>query len=171
MEKILQAVTEYRALGTVVEEPTQFEIETSNGKKKTLSIYPLQLGRLAMISQRLLELDLVDSEGKDDVKYMFEICASKATQVAEIIAIATLRTKEEIEREFKERTEEILNSPTMTPSAVSVVLFSIVRKSYFGDFTKAIRSVEMLRVEVCPKTSAERIAYTGGKPYGDESTK
>ena len=171
MDKGLQAVTEYRALGTVAEEPTQFEIETSTGEKKTLSIYPFQLGRLAMISKRLLELDLVDSEGNDDVTYMFEICASKARQVAEIIAIATLRTKEEIESELKERTDEILNSPTMTPSALSVVLFSIVRKSYFGDFTKATRSVEMLRVEICPKTSADQVAHMEGKPSGGESTK
>ena len=169
MEKILKLANEYRALGTTIEEPTQFEIETSDGKMKTLSIYPFQLGRLALISQRLLDLDLAfDNEGeKDDVNLMFEICASKARAVAEIVAIATLRTKEEVIEQLKERTEEILFSPTMTPKALSVVLFHIVQKSYYADFSKAIRSVDLLRVEISPKTAAARIAYLGGKPYGE----
>ena len=50
MDKGLQAVTEYRALGTVAEEPTQFEIETITGEKKTFSIYPFQLGRLERLT-------------------------------------------------------------------------------------------------------------------------
>lgn len=172
MDKIQKAVTEYRALGTLHEDnPQTFEIETAEGKK-TLSIYPLQLGRLAMISRRLLELDLIlGNDDNEPFGKMLEICASKARQVAEIIAIATLRTKEEIEEHFEERTEELLFSPSMTPQAVANVLFEIVQNSYYSDFIRAIRSAEMLRVEITPKTQVEQIAPLEGKPFGEKSTK
>lgn len=167
MDKIQKAVTEYRALGTLHEDnPQTFEIETAEGKK-TLSIYPLQLGRLALISRRLLEIDLVlDEESQEPFSQMLEVCASKAQQVAEIIAIATLRTKDEIEEHLEERTDEVLYSPTMTPQAVANVLFKIVQNSYYSDFTRAIRLAKMLRVEFSPKTGAEQIAPLEGKPFG-----
>lgn len=172
MNSILQSVTDYRAMGALLEDkPLQFEIETTNGEKKPLSVYPFQLGRLLMISQRLLDLDLLfDEQGEraDPIKQMWEVCATKSREVAEILAIATLRSKEELDTQLEERTEEILWSPSMTPNAFAQVLFRIVQSAYYGDFIKAIRSVEMLRVEICPKTQAGRIAYTGGKPSSGE---
>lgn len=172
MNKILQKATDYRALGMTVEEPMQFEIETSDGKKKTLSIYPFSLGRLALISQRLIDLELVlDEEAEDPVRQMWAICSAKARQVAEIIAIATLHTKEEIDTQLEERTDEILWSPSMTPKTMSIVLQKIAQISYYGDFSKAIRLARILLVDLIPKTKVKQIAHTEGKPFGDVSTK
>ena len=63
-----------------------------------------------MISRRLIDLDLIfdDEQMEGAVKRMWTICSEKSKEVAEIIAIATLRTQQEIEDMLKERTKLIL---------------------------------------------------------------
>lgn len=158
-----------RALSTLVEQHETFEIETQDGNKKTLCLYPLQLGRLAMISQRLIGLDIsLSDDGHDAVQKMWKICTDKPQQVAEIIAIATLRTKRDIEKCLTERTNELLWSPTMTTQAYSNLLYLIVFQSYHADFMSAIRSVRTLRVMISQQTEAERIAHTEAEAFGDK---
>lgn len=163
------AATDKRAYDILAEKPESFEIEGLDGKKETLYIYPLQLGRLAMISRRLLDLDLsLSDETENEVQKMWRICAEKPHEVAEIIAIATLRTKQEIDEKLTERTELFLNSPTMQPTALANILYSIVFQSYCVDFMKAIRSVKTLQVTISPEMKTERIAITEGEVYGDK---
>ncbi len=160
--------TDQLALDSLVENYDSFIIEDRKGQKKTLHLYPLQLGRLALISKRIIELDVIfDKEDTDVVQQLWKICAEKPRQVAEIIAIATLRTKEEIDGMLQERTEDILWSPTMTQQTYSNLLFTIFLQSYYADFLKAIRSVRMLRVSLSQQTEAERIAHTEGGAAGD----
>lgn len=64
----------------------------------------------------------------------------KSKEVAEIIAIATLRTQQEIEDMLKERTKLIYWSPTMDTTALTNILSTIVFQSYYADFMNAIRS-------------------------------
>ena len=92
--------------------------------------------------------------------------AEKPREVAEIMAIATLRTKQEIDEQLKERTELILNSPSMTPTAISNVFMAIVFQSYYADFMSAIRSVKTLQVMITPMTEMERIASTEDEASG-----
>lgn len=157
---------ESRALGMIADEPEFFKIKDSKGDEHTLKFYPLQLGRLAMISKRLLSLDMVFDGEEDDVQQMWRICSERAQEVAEIIAIATLRTKEEIDKDFDDRVNLLLWSPSMTVEAYVHVMMFIVAQSYFGDFMKAIRSVRMLRVNIAKETTAERIASMEGRPFG-----
>lgn len=157
---------ESRALGMIADEPEFFKIKDSKGDEHTLKFYPLQLGRLAMISKRLLALDMVFDGEEDDVQQMWRICSERAQEVAEIIAIATLRTKEEIDKDFDDRVNLLLWSPSMTVEAYVHVMMFIVAQSYFGDFMKAIRSVRMLRINIADETTAERIAPMGGRPFG-----
>lgn len=163
--------TDKRALKTLASaEYESFEIEDGKGEKVTLYIYPLQLGRLALISERLLDLDFaLENDAENDVKKMWQICSEMPDKVAEIIAIATLRSKEDIETQLRERTQLILNSPTMTANAVANVLMTIVFASYYGDFTAAIRSVKTLQIEVTQRTEAERIATTEEGHFGAKS--
>lgn len=163
--------TDKRALKTFASaEYESFEIKDVNGDKVTLSLYPLQLGRLALISERLIDLDLaLENDAENDVKKMWQICSDMPDKVAEIIAIATLRTKEDVETQLSERTQLILNSPTMTANAIANVLMTIVFASYYGDFTAAIRSVKTLQVEVSQRTEAERIAITEEGHFGAKS--
>ena len=136
-----------RALSMLVEKPQSFEIEDRDGKMQTYHLYPLQLGRLALITERLIHLDLIlDDPDTDVVKAMWEICSSEPKRVAEIIAIATLRTREDIETHLEERVQEFLWSPTMTPQALANILYTIIFQSYHEDFMKAIRLVKM---EIC----------------------
>ena len=156
-----------RALNVLLEQCESFEIEAKDGNKKTLYLYPLQLGRLAMISQRLIDLDLVLSDDESDiVQKMWQICAEKPREVAEIIAIATLRTKQEIDTQMEERVDELLWSPTMNTQALSNLLYAIVFQSYYADFLSAIRSVKTLRVMISQPTATERIAPTGDVVFG-----
>lgn len=169
MAKNIDRLTERRALDTLTEQTQSFQIKSPDGQQDIqLCLYPLQLGRLAMISRRLLDLDMdISGDAENEVKKMWEVCAEKPQEVAEIIAIATLQTKQEIDEQFDTRTQLILHSPTMTPVVVSALFSTIVFQSYHVDFMNAIRSVRMLQVEVSPKTKASRIATTGAEPSGD----
>lgn len=157
-----------RALSTLVEKPIPFEIENSEGTMVTYKLYPLQLGRLALITERLIELDMcLDNEDTNVVKVMWEICSTKSEQVAEIIAIATLRTRDDIENHIEERTKELLWSPTMTPQAMSNILYTIIFQSYFEDFMKAIRLAKILSVNISQEEREKRIAMEG-TAFGDK---
>ena len=48
-------LTDHRALGTLIEKPESFIIKDQQGDEVTLKLYPLQLGRLMLISDRLLD--------------------------------------------------------------------------------------------------------------------
>lgn len=135
-------LTEQRALDTLTEKIESFEIEGNDKEQITLYLYPLQLGRLAMISRRLIDLDLIfdDEQMEGAVKRMWTICSEKSKEVAEIIAIATLRTQQEIEDMLKERTKLIYWSPTMDTTALTNILSTIVFQSYYADFMNAIRA-------------------------------
>lgn len=171
MTKSSHELTEQRAFDTLTEEIESFEIEGRDKETVTLHLHPLQLGRLAMISRRLIDLDLIldDEQIEDAVKRMWTVCVEKPREVAEIIAISTLRTKQEIDEQLKDRTELICWSPTMTTTALTNVLSAIVFQSYYADFMNAIRSVRTLRVMISPTTTAERIATTGDKASGEKS--
>lgn len=148
-----------RALDILTEQAQTFEIEGSDGNKKTYKLYPLQLARLALITRRLIELDLILDDPKGDVvKAMWEICSTKPQQVAEIIAIATLRTKEDIDNILEERVKEFLWSPSMTPQAMSNILYTIIYQSYYEDFMKAIRLVKIISVNISQSETEKRIA-------------
>lgn len=136
-----------------------FEIEDKDGNKVTYKLHPLQLGRLALITERLIHLDLIlDDPETDVVKAMWEICSSEPRRVAEIIAIATLRTKDEIDNHLDERTNELLWSPTMTPQALTNILYTIIFQSYHEDFMKAIRLVKILSVKISQEDRESLIA-------------
>ena len=156
-----------RALNMLIEKAIPFTIEGIDGNDVTLYLHPLQLGRLAMISERLIDLDLIlDGDGDNDVKKMWEICATKTKQVAEIIAIATLRTKEDVSEHLDERTSLLMHSPTMTPNAIANLFMEILFHSYFAAFMSAIRSVRTLQVQISQPTREERIAYMEEGVYG-----
>lgn len=153
------------ALDAIVEERESFEIETKEGKE-TLYLYPLQLGRLALISKRLLDLDITldklgEDADKDPLKTLWTVCSEKPQQVAEIIAIATLRTKDEIDEKFKERTEQILWSPTMTTDALTTILSIIIGSGDASAFMYAIRLLKTLRVNISQNAPMNRIATAG----------
>lgn len=163
--------TDMRAFDVLTEKPEEFTIETLDGSSITLHLYPLQLSRLAMITKRLLALDAVfgGNDPEDSVKWMWKVCAEKPREVAEIIAIASLRTKSEADSYLRERTELIYDSPSMTPNAYAALLSTIVFQSYCQDFMNAIRLVKTLRVMISPTTTAERIAGMADEVSGGKS--
>lgn len=154
-----------RLLRVMTEQPESFEIEGKDGDLITYKLYPLQLGRLELITERLIQLDLcLDNEdGNNAVQQMWDICSTMPDKVAEIIAIATLRTRDEIETMFEERTQEILWSPTMTPQAMANILYTIIFQTYHQDFMKAIRLVKILSVNLS-QTDRESLIATEGTP-------
>lgn len=148
-----------RLLRTMTEQPETFEIEGKDGDVIIYKLYPLQLGRLELITERLIQLDLcLDNEdGNNVVQQMWDICSSMPKQVAEIIAIATLRTKEDIDTHLDERTQEMLWSPTLTPEVMAKILYTIIFQTYHQDFMKAIRLVKILSVQLSQSEREERI--------------
>lgn len=169
MAKKKSNIIDKRALDVLTEKMESFELESESGKKETLYLYPLQLGRLAIVSRRLLDLDFVFDEehAEDSVKQLWTVCAEKPREVAEIIAIATLRTKQDVDANFEQRVDLIMWSPTMTQQALTNVLYTIVMQSYYADFMSAIRSVRTLRVVISQMTPTERIAPTEAAASGE----
>lgn len=159
-----------RALDTLLETGVSFTIEGENGKEQELCLYPLQLGRLAMISKRLLNLGVSLPKNQDGAAWdqMWKVCAEKTQEVAEIIAISTLRTKEDIDNNLSDRVNLILWSPSMTTEAYTYLLSTIVFQSYYEDFIKAIGSVRTLMVKISQPTMMEPIASMGGKVSGEK---
>lgn len=160
-----------RALDLITEKPESFTIEDKGGEMVTYYLYPLQLGRLALITKRLIHLDMClnDNDTDNVVKVMWDICSSKPYEVAEIIAIATLRTKEEIDTNLKTRTQEILWSPSMTPQCMTNLLYTIIFQSYSQDFMNAIRLVKILSVNLS-QTERENLIATEGIASGARKT-
>lgn len=156
-----------RALNILTEKPESFELEDKDGNMITYKLYPLQLGRLALITERLIQLDIcLDNEDGDNaVKIMWDICSVKPREVAEIIAIATLRTRDDIDNHLEERTKELLWSPTMTPQALTNILYTIIFQSYYQDFMRAIRLVKILSV-IISQSERESLIATEGIPSG-----
>ena len=170
MVKKKSNIIDKRALDVLVDKTESFEIENESGDNEILYLYPMQLGRLAIISRRLLDLDLVfdEDQSENSVKQLWTICSEKPREVAEIIAIATLRTKQDIDEKLDQRVNLILWSPTMTQQALVNVLYTIVMQSYYADFMNAIRSVRTLQVTISPTIQKERIAHMEDAVYGDK---
>ena len=83
-----QTLVDKRALDALTENYESFTLEDKDGHEAELHLYPLQLGRLAMISRRLINLDMaLSGNAENDVMKMWRICADKPHEVAEIIAI------------------------------------------------------------------------------------
>lgn len=158
-----------RAFNILTDKPESFTIEGRDGKDVTLYLYPLQLGRLMMISQRLIDLDFaLSADHNNDVQRMWQLCATKPEAIAEIIAIATLRTKEDIDTKLAERTDLLLHSPSMTPTAIANVFMAVIFQSYYADFTKAIFSAKTFQVTITPQNEMEKIASTEAEAFGDK---
>lgn len=150
-----------RAFNILTEKAEPFTIEGEDGKMITLHLYPLQLGRLMLVSERLLDLDLaLSDDSENEVKKMWKICAEQPRNVAEIIAIATLKTKKQIETQLDKRTDLLLNSPSMTPNAIANLFMAIIFQSYYADFMNTIRSARTFQVMITPETEMERIEPT-----------
>lgn len=162
-------ITEARAIDALLETPEYFDLKGKSGEKEKFFLYPLSLGRLMMVSKRLLELDLTLSElgGDDPMKEMWRVCGDKPDKVAEIIAVSTLKTKEEIEKKLKERTEFFMWSEELTTQALANILYTIITQSFCEDFMNAIRLVKTLRVTVPKENPANLIARTEGKAPGE----
>ena len=81
----------------------------------------------------------------------------------EIIAIATLRTQQEIEDMLKERTKLIYWSPTMDTTALTNILSTIVFQSYYADFMNAIRLVKNAAGNDFPNDNSGADSHYGGR--------
>ncbi len=138
-----------------------FDIKDKDGNDITLSIYPLQLARLSMISQKLraLNIDLdkmTEADENQSLNQMVEICAEKPRAVAEIIAIATLRTKKDIDEKLTERTDLIYWSPTSGNCKVLATLLEyVVMLCYDESFMDALKAVRVLRVNIGRETEPQ----------------
>lgn len=138
------------ALDALLETKESFEIEDGEGNTVRLGLYPSSLGKMALMSKRLLDLDLtLDAfDGSDPLKEMWRICAERPRQVAEIIALATLRTKREIEERLEERTQLLLWSPSIDTRALVNLLHAIIGQGDCLGFMSAIRLLKTVRVNI-----------------------
>ena len=82
MTDIKESVTDKRAINVLTSNNESFGIEDMDGNEVTLCLFPLQLGRLAMITRRLLDLDiLLDDNAEDPVEQMWKVCAEIGFQL------------------------------------------------------------------------------------------
>jgi single-stranded DNA-specific DHH superfamily exonuclease len=130
----------------VIEEPVSFEVETIEGEKKTLSLYPFQAGRLIkgahLIRKMKVSAEILTSEKPFDE--LMQLTEESTADIIELIALATLRTKKEVEEQMEERKDMLLWAPNMTQLAQAILLKTIVEQCFYKGFANSFGLVRML---------------------------
>lgn len=166
-EKIIE-----RAEQAIIESPLEFEIEKINGKKEKLWIYPFSAGRLIKAAGLIRRMKLTAEALTGDKPFdeMMRVAEDCTEDLIELIAIATLRDKEDMER-LEERKDLLMWSPTMTQVAQANLLQVIVTQCFYADFVKAFRLVKMLPEIVSQRTKTAGVKAKetpmADRPSGD----
>lgn len=147
-EKIIE-----RAEQAIIESPLEFEIEKINGKKEKLRIYPFSAGRLIKGAGLIRRMKLTAEALTGDKPFdeMMRVADDCTEDLIELIALATLRDKEDMER-LEERKDMLMWSPTMTQVAQANLLQVIVTQCFYADFVNAFKLVKMLPEIVSQRT-------------------
>lgn len=165
-EKIIE-----RAEQAIIESPLEFEIEKINGKKEKLRIYPFSAGRLIKGAGLIRRMKLTAEALTGDKPFdeMLRVAEECTEDMMELIALATLRDKQDMER-LEERKDMLMWSPTMTQVAQANLLQVIVTQCFYADFVNAFRLVKMLPEIVSQRTKKADLKAketpTEGKPGG-----
>lgn len=166
-EKIIE-----RAEQAIIESPLEFEIEKINGKKEKLWIYPFSAGRLIKAAGLIRRMKLTAEALTGDKPFdeMLRVAEECTEDMMELIAIATLRDKQDMEK-LEERKEMLMWSPTMTQVAQANLLQVIVTQCFYADFVTAFKLVKMLPEIVSQRTKIADLKAKetpmAEKPSGD----
>jgi len=166
-EKIIE-----RAEQAIIESPLEFEIEKINGKKEKLWIYPFSAGRLIKAAGLIRRMKLTAEALTGDKPFdeMLRVADECTEDMMELIAIATLRDKQDMEK-LEERKEMLMWSPTMTQVAQANLLQVIVTQCFYADFVMAFKLVKMLPEIVSQRTKIADLKAKetpmAEKPFGD----
>lgn len=154
----------------VIEEPVSFEVETIEGKRVILSLYPFQAGRLIkgahLIRKMKLSAEVLTSEKPIDE--LMKLTEESTADIIELIALSTLRTKKEVEEQMEERKDMLLWAPNMTQLAQAILLKTIVEQCFYKGFVNSFGLVRMLPEIFSQKTqTATNPKLTEDKAGGD----
>ena len=101
---------------------------------------------------------------------MLRVAEECTEDMMELIAIATLRDKQDMEK-LEERKDMLMWSPTMTQVAQANLLQVIVTQCFYADFVMAFKLVKMLPEIVSQRTKIADLKAKetpmAEKPFGD----
>lgn len=120
---------------------------------ETFKIYPPSLGKLQLLSKLFLQLGLDIEEVKmDPATEIFKCCSDKSDILAEIMAVAVLRTKEELLNSSLIEERKQLFLWYTTPEDFSIIVGAILMQIDLTNFSNSIRLTKLFRLNE-PKES------------------
>lgn len=134
-------IIEQAVSDAIVGKPLSFELE---GVK--YEIHPPTLGKMQILSKLYLQLDIDEKAFSDKPhKESMRICESKTDAVCEIMAVATLQTKEELLDESKVKERATLFKWSCKPQDFATCIMAILTLIDYENFITSIRLTKILR--------------------------
>ena len=126
----------------------QFQVFAKEKKPKVFyySINPPTLGKMQILSNLYLELEINDKDLNDNpTTTMMEICAKKTDTCARMMAVATLSTKGEVldDKLIAERAD--IFKWACSPDDMAKVIVALISHSHYGNFLNSIALTKILR--------------------------
>ena len=136
-----QKIIEAAVSDAIIGRPISFELD-----KKKYEIHPPTLGKMQILSKLYLQLDIDEKNlAKEPHLEAMRICESKTDIVCELMAVATLNSKDELFNDelVKERAE--LFKWNCYPQDFGNCLLAILAQVDYENFMTSIRLTKTLR--------------------------
>lgn len=137
-----QKIIEAAVSDAIIGRPISFELD-----KKKYEIYPPTLGKMQILSKLYLQLEIDEKAlTKEPHLEAMRVCESKTDIVCQIMAVATLNSKDELFNEglLKERAE--LFKWSCYPQDFGTCLLAILAQVNYENFMTSIRLTKTLRL-------------------------
>lgn len=146
---------------------TQRPIGFSIGEQR-FEIYPPTLGKMQILSKLYLQLEIDEERFNGEPhKESMRVCEERTDIACEIMAVATLRTEDDLLSDEKITERAKFFKWNCYPEDFSTCLLAILTQVDYSNFITSIRLTKMLRQNRPNIEGAVRVEQSGGAPYGE----
>ena len=162
VQKPIDIFLEYEVSETILSKKPSFELlfgflpfikfktiseEVVKPVKESYQVYPPSLGKLQLLSSLFLKLELdFDAIKLDPATELFKCCGTKIEVLAEIMAVAVLRKKEDLLDRQKINNLKNLFMWNTSPEDFSIIVGAILMQIDLVNFSNSIRLTKLFRL-------------------------
>lgn len=138
---IKEHIIEQNVSDAITQKPIRFSVQD-----KKFEIHPPTLGKMQILSKLYLQLDIDENGFKDEpYREAMRICENKTDLVCQIMAIATLSSKEDMLDDEKISERADFFKWNCFPEDFGTCLLAILTQVDYANFMTSIRLTKMLR--------------------------